>query len=176
MMLSSHRYSIECLISFLEMQQFQKWVIDAISHLDMEQDNEILQRINVVDIHADIPQSEFIECVTVDMTDSDDVLCNAKLSALYLYEKYIKVGSELEINISSTIRKEMRNILGDKEKLMNHVNVNLNDLLLLFDKLITEMRLLLTYSHTRFKQKPEYAKIIQIFAKIKTSDVHPVDI
>ena len=161
-----HRYSMECLVSFIEIQQFQQFLIDHIkkdkNHTSDE--DEMSQQINMMPVHPEIPQSIFLDNIS-NQTEVDDelILQTAKVIANKLYDKYIKIGSQLEINISSMLKKEIKSILQDPERLME-LNVSLNDLLLLFEKPKNEMRLLLTYSHVRFKQKVEYSKIVQLFS------------
>eukprot|EP00486_Rosalina_sp_Unknown_P014399 CAMPEP_0201596104 /NCGR_PEP_ID=MMETSP0190_2-20130828/192893_1 /ASSEMBLY_ACC=CAM_ASM_000263 /TAXON_ID=37353 /ORGANISM="Rosalina sp." /LENGTH=217 /DNA_ID=CAMNT_0048056329 /DNA_START=884 /DNA_END=1537 /DNA_ORIENTATION=- len=167
-------YSIECLVSFIEIEQYQKWIMDNdfdVTTKDVH--HKPLNNVKLIDAHDDIPQSLMFENIS---SDSDDLLQSAKLMAFKLYQKYIEHGSELEINISSALRKQLKNIVSDKQKLMENINVSLNELLLLFDKPKNEMRLLLNYSHTRFKQKTEYTKIVGMFANTPTSHLRRVSI
>ena len=158
------------MVSFLEIDQFQKWLTYHTEQIGTT-DHERLNTVKLADVHPDIPQSAFLQGIP---SEFDHVLQNAKLVAFKLYGKYIETGSELEINISGTLRKQLKNILADKEKLMENINVSLNDLLSLFEKPKTEMRMLLNYSHSRFKQKAEYSKIVEVFSKTGSSGLRRV--
>ena len=93
---------------------------------------EHLKTVKLCAIHPDIPQSLFLENIRnisseqngEDTQTTDELLRHAKLVAFKLYEKYIKIGSELEINISSLLRQELKNILSNEEHLMNKININ----------------------------------------------------
>lgn len=128
-----------------------------------DNDTECPESVKLYDIHPDIRQSAFLEEVA--SNSDDELLCDAKLVANMLYKKYIEVGSELEINIAAGLRKRLRDTLSDKDKLMKNNNINLNELLLLFEKPKDEMKSLLNFSHTRFKGKAEYAKIVEILSE-----------
>ena len=100
-----------------------------------------------------------------------------KSKAHKLYNKYIKIGSDYEINISSSMRKKFKNILDDKNKLMqSNENTKLSDLLLLFEDAKKEMRMLLSYSHSRWKSSNQYAIMIQLASikKISTPSTESV--
>ena len=58
----------------------------------------------------------------------------------------------------------MHKLLNDESALISH-NVGLSDLLRLFNEAKTEMIKLLSYSHTRFKAKPEYMAVAAAIAK-----------
>lgn len=154
------------MVSFIEIEQYQGWIMkNIIRNSKTTEVNHIpLNIVKLFDISPDIRQSAFLEQVA-----DDDVVENTKLIAFKLYKKYIEVGSELEINISALLRNELKDILSDKERLMNNININLNELLLLFEKSKDEMRLLLNYSLDRFKQKAEYMEIIEIMHKLSSS-------
>ena len=148
------RYSIECLVSMIEIQQFQEFLMDHIS-----------EKVCIIKLPSDITRSFIFEKYQDELIkqDKNDIALDvAKLMAHELYLKYIKVGACLEINIAAKLRKQATDILGDKQRLKN-INVTMSDLLHLFDEIRNEMRILLTYSHLRFKEKEEYKTVIQLF-------------
>ena len=142
-----YRYSIECLASYIEVQQFQQYLMRHTSEM-----------VDIINVHSDIPQSSIIANALLSAKD-DDILQSVKLMAYKLYHKYIKIGATLEINISAKLRRKFEIILDDEQKLMN-LGINFDDLLLLFEQIKHEMILLLKYSHRRFQQKEEYRKMI----------------
>ena len=79
---------------------------------------------------------------------------DAKMKAYKLYHKYIKVGSEFEINIPSRERLRLNDLLNDTEKVMSW-NANKEDLLVLFEDCKKEMRVLQTFALARFKYDNE---------------------
>ena len=84
---------------------------------------------------------------------------SAKIKAHKLYNKYIAVGSEFEINISSNERNNLRNILSNLESLLSY-NINITDLMKLFESCKNEMIALQSHSLYRFKYTNEYASIV----------------
>ena len=80
--------------------------------------DEISEHLYLINFPKNIPQSEIIEPeeqIPIDLaSDHDDVIIyDAKIKARKLYEKYIKPGSEFEINICSEEREKLCNLLGD---------------------------------------------------------------
>ena len=137
----------------------------------------ITQRVNMINISSDIAQSfifELEECNDNDEENIDD-MSRVKLMSYALYKKYIQTGAALEINIPAKLRNEMTDILDDKHKLLNELNVELNTFLSLFDGIKHEMLKLLMYSYSRFKQKNDYDAIVKLFIKQTDSsdDVPP---
>lgn len=83
-----------------------------------------------------------------------------KRRAYRLYQKYIAVGSELEINISGADRTRISNLLCDKVTLMNNNDEKLIDKICdLFDTCRREMKCLMEQSFIRFKKETEYNQI-----------------
>ena len=151
----SKEYSMEILLSYIELNQFQSYLIENIKS-ELEQVS--MDIIDVVTFPDNIPQSEIIygekELILVDTISGnhkdDPFLDNAKIKAHRLYKKYIKQGSEFEINISSTERLRLTNLLGDLDVLLS-CNVQLKDLLLIFENCKQEMRVLQTFALARYK-------------------------
>lgn len=152
----SKEYSMEILLSFIEMNQYQQHIAEQMKH-------EISDNINLFNFADNIPKSEIIrfqgktdDIVMVIDTDGEDTfLDNAKIKAHKLFNKYIKQGSEFEINISSQERRKLSNLLHELDVLLSH-NINLQELLLLFEPCKKQMKLLLQWSLTRFKTETEF--------------------
>jgi len=81
-----------------------------------------------------------------------------------LYAKYVRSGSELEVNISGRSRLALANMMDDYERWMRlHKYEQLDAVFLMhiFDKVIDQMFELLTASYRRFKHSPKFAKLAQ---------------
>eukprot|EP01083_Nonionella_stella_P213742 770614_1 len=95
----SSEYSMECLLAFIEISQYQDYLYgENIDNLD---ENNV-QRVEFAD---NIPISEIIEAKeNVNKEYNNIFLAHAKIKAHKLYNKYVKYGAEFEINISSVER------------------------------------------------------------------------
>lgn len=153
-------YSIECLISFIEFTQFQKYIL--------QNGHGKENNVKMDDIHSDIPKSNIFDNDKQYFDSDEEFLKDVKLKSNLLYNKYIKTECELELNISSEMRQELTDILYDKDRLMT-INVNFNDLMKLIEKPKIEMKLLLECSHSRFKLKAEYENVIAFFERRATA-------
>ena len=102
-----------------------------------------------------------------------DVEHNLEWKALKLYEKYVRVGAEYEINIPSAMRSGLGHVFESRrseeaQKVSNSIsgsdNANVEeesvDYANIFDECCAELVVLLGYSLSRFKCKPGWAKII----------------
>eukprot|EP00486_Rosalina_sp_Unknown_P003754 CAMPEP_0201575956 /NCGR_PEP_ID=MMETSP0190_2-20130828/21443_1 /ASSEMBLY_ACC=CAM_ASM_000263 /TAXON_ID=37353 /ORGANISM="Rosalina sp." /LENGTH=164 /DNA_ID=CAMNT_0048006225 /DNA_START=894 /DNA_END=1388 /DNA_ORIENTATION=- len=143
---------MECLLSVIEFQQFQKYVLRHIEQKDVD-----IQFL--FEIHDDIPTSLIVE---EQESEPDDIILCAKLKAYKLYKKYIEIGSEFELNISSKMRGDLGKVLNDRNVLIK-ANVTFEDLLKIFDEVKVEMVQLLRGSLIRFREQTDYNKVMMIF-------------
>eukprot|EP01084_Bolivina_argentea_P029915 55505_1 len=149
----SKEFSMECMLSFIEMVQF-KWYV--MQKMDISKDKNATYAESMLNFSPNTPTSIIIE--TND--DNKDMLWNAKFKAYKLYIKYIQPGTEFEINISGVHRQVYINNFDVKSKWMNNNDITEEDLFALFDILIGEMEQLLHLSLTRFRAEPEYEQIL----------------
>ena len=77
-----------------------------------------------------------IECQTIEET---------KIIAHKLYHKYIEIESEFELNISATLRQRYDTLDND------NWNMEIHEMVKVFDDIIDEMFLLMLQSHFRFE-------------------------
>ena len=163
-----HRYSMEILLAYLEFAQFQEFVQTHLSDSDMDIVDENIR------ITSTVPVSMIVDCTVAppDDIDMDAVLYNTKIKAHKLFNKYVRSGSEYEINIKYDERNKLETILSDLDRLLQ-LNINLKDFYLLFKDCKNEMFTLLTFSLARFKQTKEFEEIdpssLQIFVKTTES-------
>ena len=163
----STEYSMECLLSYIEFSQYQKYVVNKMNMNDNEMRENDVELINMPDnipiseiIEDNLEQEGVIDGVNNDNNNSsatfdDKFLDNAKIKAHKLYKKYIKTGCEFEINISSLERGKLFDLLDCMDSWMSY-NVNLKDLLMIFEDCKKEMRMLMSYALERFKRSTEF--------------------
>ena len=151
---------MECLLSFIEMSQYQNYLIENDTENRLTEDEiNMVKSENQIGFATNIPISEIIQW-EFNSKDSDQMFA-FKMKAYKLYKKYIEVDSEFEINISSSERAKFAYIANLSSFLK--LNTNIKDLLLLFEESKKQMKLLLMYSLTRFKLTPEFEPIKHIF-------------
>merc|ERR1712154_631042 len=92
------------------------------------------------------------------MGSKENVLFVAKVKAYKLFEKFIKEESESEINISGSQRKALTDLFSNGW--LENNDIEMMDLLLLFDDLINEMKHLLSVSWSRIRYQPEYQQTL----------------
>ena len=142
---------MECLYSLIEMTQFQDWLMDndtneTISHKDKEE-----YRYNRIIFPSNVPISE--------MLSGKDV--NVEIITQNMYEKYVKTGSEYEINISYTLRNQFSEII--VQQIERHKEQDwLNELMDVLDKCNHANKTLLMYSLTRFKHSDDFDQVRKI--------------
>ena len=101
-----------------------------------------------------VPKSEIIfkeNCNINNKSINKDKIDYCKRIAIELYLKYIAIDSEYEINISSDMRNILIKYLDNSDTWMNNINVNENDLFILFDDCRSEVYKLMVFSFTRIK-------------------------
>ena len=108
----------------------------------------------------------------VKQNDQDgQIICQlyeAKQIAFALYKKFIQVGSEYEINISSSMRDELINLMDDKDTWLkidrNNVNIQ-NEAQMLYDMFVPSMKEMIMLLRFSF-QRLHFSKV-ELFEKIE---------
>eukprot|EP01084_Bolivina_argentea_P023739 44342_1 len=162
----SKEFSMECLCSFIELSQFQKYVLKQMNENINSDEKPQVSDIKLINFPSNVPTSIIIE----EHEEKNNIpIQNIKNKAYNLYVKYIKMGAELEINISGMMRDELIDTLDDKNKLMNDNTMNLKELLLIFNDAKEEMMHIMKIAFVRFLDEPEAhsSKSIIEFAKKK---------
>ena len=158
----SKEYSMEILLSLIEITQFQNYI-----KAQLGTDVKIKSKVSLDPLFpSTIPTSEIME-VQEDVQNictcgEDERGYVAKIKAYKIYCKYIQVGSEFEINIASFQRHKLAVILQDFDGLIAY-NITMEDLYTLFDGAKQEMISLLNYSLGRLRVTPEYANLLLCF-------------
>ena len=138
---------MECLLSYIEIVQFQRYVSQFIK------DDAILKKYNLVKFPSVVPQSEIIEQEEEILNDygGDERLLFAKMKAHKIYEKYIRIGSEFEINISSKERRKINKVVSNLELFLRSEKWEFVDLMDIYEVSKNEMWSLLNYSLKRLR-------------------------
>ena len=149
MLHKSNRFSMECLLSVIEISQFQDYLMSNDGNFKIGADARHKVRGSKITFPSNVPLSEFL-------CDAKKNNNDIKIIIHEIYRKYISNGSEFEINIPSTIRSRFNEINQKSD-------IDWNDLMLLLEKCKQEMKILLMYSLTRFKATPQFDEVKQIF-------------
>eukprot|EP01084_Bolivina_argentea_P095925 172433_1 len=140
----SHEYSMEILLSLIEIQKYQEYVINSCQDMNID-----INKYNAIMLPSDIPITSIMK--------SDDSL---KTKAYKIFTKYIEERSEYAVNICYDDRKLLFNMLHDLDFLETNNNITIQDIFDGFEKVKKEMMTLLYYSFVRFKETPQYQKTI----------------
>ena len=146
----------------MEFQQYQDYIRNYIEDHDEFEDWPNVKRVRLFE---NIPMSLIIESAeNVPNQSIDDLfLYQSKAKAYKLYQKYIKIGSEFELNIDSGKRRELYDVLDDFEELCSS-DLSLRDLYVLFESAKEEMIVLLTFSLNRFRSDTtKFEQVLHIF-------------
>lgn len=143
------------------MNQFQQYMINH--HQNGSISTNTLEQCAVWDFPDNIPLSSIIpqtEVVKPKGEADGDYMVKYKECALKLFDKYIKTGAQFEINISYVEHERLCGLFDDMNTLLE-LNMNLKDLLLLFEPSKRAMFKLLGFSLTRFKTKDDFKNVQQ---------------
>merc|ERR1712218_201062 len=90
----------------------------------------------------------------------EDVLLLVLFIGSSLYNRYVKKGADLEINISSSLRRRFVQMFTGHNNNDQDVDLDLNEVIQLFVDANKAMYKLLGYSFSRFKQKKDFERLI----------------
>eukprot|EP01084_Bolivina_argentea_P145968 255714_1 len=158
----AQEFSTESLLCFVEIIQY-KYAMKK--RFDRINDTYVTDEMNVAigcPLHEIVPMSLIIkQGFEYDLSkykhndDPSKLINEAKKVCLKLYNKYISVGSELEVNISYEMRNLLIDLMNSKSFFMES-NINANELFCIFDKVATCMFTLMHGSFRRFRQTPQF--------------------
>eukprot|EP01083_Nonionella_stella_P070965 190263_1 len=147
----ANEFSMELLLSLVEFIQFKQLIHEQMQDTSTEQPNAHLQ-FSDIELAKCIPQSSIVH-------DPEDEL---EVKALKIYNKYVAVGSEWEINVHSAVRQQLMHrfdVTYHAKSKDESIEWTPPALYIVFDDCSQEMMKLLRYSLTRFKTKPEYIRL-----------------
>ena len=157
---------MECLLAYIELTQFQQYIIAQNKDNDKIQE-ETLKKLKMIIFPSSIPMSKIVgEDITLfKFNNLKNHAYEYKLKAHKLFNKYIKIGSEFEINLSYQQRNSWMGMMSTTSNLWSfmHIKVDLNELLLLIEQCKLTMTKLLDHSLTRFKTYAKFEEVEQIF-------------
>ena len=133
---------MENLLAFIEFSQIQKHLMEK---------TEIESSRMIMEFPSNIPLSSILAT-----KQSDDTMVDLKKKAHDIYEKYVSVGSEFEINISSDVRQKAANMFGDLHLLLDNKSITGQDIFDVIDGCKWEIWELLLGAQFRFRMQPEY--------------------
>eukprot|EP01084_Bolivina_argentea_P230258 388434_1 len=168
----SSEFCLENMVSLTEFLQFKLYIHRKCAHSEL--DKNLYYWLSMLPLDS-LPRSEIVyanEAVqnvhsddekhchdTQDTVNVADMIMNdaelsrqCKFKAYDLWAKYVRTGSEYEVNISSAMRSKYRGLSGNKQQWLD--NEEYNDLIQLrdmFDDCCTVTRRLMAHSFQRFK-------------------------
>eukprot|EP01084_Bolivina_argentea_P247490 414049_1 len=117
---------------------------------NLQPSTSLRNKISSVDSLPEFTMSLSNNHTTIDL----DEISKLKTVCFLLYDRYISVGSELEINISFDVRNNLAKLLDDAtEFIQNDHEMNKRKLFYLFDDAIKEQMRLMMSSFSRFKKE-----------------------
>eukprot|EP01084_Bolivina_argentea_P080153 145227_1 len=158
----STEYSMEILLSCIEIMQYQSYVKNFMDkHFGSGNQIELLSGIPTSLI---IEESAKTDGINIEIDDTDGLnLYNAKIKAHKLYNKYIKENAEFEINISGNMRDILNETLEHLDVLLLDKSVGLKQLYMIFEDSKQEMMTLQSISFERFRAETEFDAVKAVF-------------
>eukprot|EP01084_Bolivina_argentea_P155697 271329_1 len=159
----SKEFSLECILSFIEINQFQTYCMGL-----MGGDSTVEMKVEPVSFPKNVPLSQLIEDKEIMNGDEEepvDDMASAKMKAHKIYNKYIREEAEFAINVSYAQRNDVKDVLEDLEFLLQ-ANITWKDLILLFEETKAEMIRLAGFSFQRFKKQAEFDQVAGKLSKV----------
>jgi len=145
-------FSTECLLSTTEFVYFKKYIYD---------NNKDSIPGTYQDNFEDIPELP-LDTIPVPSIILDNEDTTFKVNKQYrnkilkIYHKYIRVGSEYEINISYSDRKKFTQLFKDEQHWLDNESYKLMEIFTIFDGVIHQLMKLQNDSFRRFTNTDEY--------------------
>eukprot|EP01083_Nonionella_stella_P036250 98925_1 len=167
-------FSVECMLSLVEMVQFQQSVYKCMKEFygkhggdtNRKQFEEFENYIKMKSpwFHSlrfpkDVPLSGIVCDARKDEMNMLDAIQRCKCKAYDIYKKYIDYDAMLQINLPFKIKKEMNSIMNNYDVWIAMDHVTLFDLLRLFDTSCDQMYTLMLSSYDRFCLTHNYNKL-----------------
>merc|ERR1712129_161953 len=145
-------FSNEILLCYVEFTQLLSYLFEHYDHMISRQvhDEEINETL--VNFPSTVPMSYIISTATatseigIDDKSKEDVLLLVLFIGSSLYNRYVKKGADLEINISSQLRRRFVAMFTGHNDNDDVVNIDLNEVIKLFVDANKAMYRLLGYS------------------------------
>eukprot|EP01083_Nonionella_stella_P135292 411578_1 len=167
----SKEFSLECLLAYVEMTQFQQYMIDNNTN-NNKIAQETIDKLKLLIFPSSIPMSHIvdddIQLFKFKNIKNNDVQYKLKLAKLFA--KYVKIGAPYEINISYSQRNAWMSMMSTPSNLWSfmQLKVDLNEILLLIEQCKTTLNKLLEHSLNRFKTYAKFEEVISILDRRDT--------
>eukprot|EP01084_Bolivina_argentea_P223556 378231_1 len=172
----SHEFSMECLLSLIEMIQFRTYCEEKLftgndtlsvkhnSNHKASGSHDIYEVLSNIKLPLELIKSSIVYSKEYDYNEK----------ARKLFEKYIVVGAEYEININGKRRMTLTERFQRVNSVLRSLSVGKqtennnkiekdelsSSITFVFDRCCDDMLRLLGYSLSRFKKKPQYLKLL----------------
>eukprot|EP01084_Bolivina_argentea_P149659 261409_1 len=157
----STEYSMEILLSAIEIMQYQNYV-KKLMDKHLYNPRSSAQFVHSIPTSEILDASERLNDIQMDNTDEWNI-CNAKIKAHKLYNKYMIESAEFEINISGQMRYTLSETLENLEELLVNKSIDLKQLYMVFEDSKQEMITLQNISFERFRAEPEFDAVMAVF-------------
>merc|ERR1712083_240267 len=120
--------------------------------------------LRVVSKSSEIKRKQSIIEKKADPKTKQEVLMLVLFMGSSLYNKYVKKNADLEINISSALRRQFVDMFTGQSRFNNQqkdIDLDLNAVIHLFVEGEKAMHTLLSYSFTRFKMKRDFERMLE---------------
>eukprot|EP01084_Bolivina_argentea_P131667 232384_1 len=159
-------FSMECLLCFVETIQYKfafKKRCDLINCELIDDDMDVSQPPMAEAAPMSFIVKTGFDCISKYKQNDDPatVIKESKNVCLKLFQKYIDIGSELEVNISYETRTRLKNKSLSNKSFFMEANTTANDLFKIFDDVSTEMFRLMHGAYVRFKTKTSFNDVVQ---------------
>jgi len=148
-------YSSEILLSLIEIQQYATYLQSQMEATVATVESQYYD----ISLPKSVPISSIVEDETTDF----------RMKAYRLYQKYIRVESEYEVNISWEHHNRFAAVMDDVDFLMRNQALDMADFHAMFVVVQKEMMRLLKCSFQRFAQRDEFEKVVAFFAENELS-------
>lgn len=158
---------MECLLSYVEFAQYRDAVYLELIDRKLLSDQDIKDLAKLpFNLPSTVPKSSIVYGRPFDKDDSnEDFKKKIKRKAFILFNKYIKIGSEYEINIAYRLRREMTLSMGNLDEFLEK-DISELELLMIFDECCAEMITLVQDAFRRFTTTTQFFKLSDlIFVK-----------
>eukprot|EP01084_Bolivina_argentea_P291131 500324_1 len=177
-------FSVEILLSYVEITQFLQYLFNNFDDMISSEVHDVEINETLIDFPSSVPESYIIATATRgagsmrkmtgrkqskskehqnSVKTAEEVLLLVEFIGSSLYNKYVKHNCDLEINISSTLRKKFTNTLtGHDHTTRTHDPLKMDKVIQLFCDCNKAMYKLLGYSFSRFTAKKDFDRLCEM--------------
>eukprot|EP01083_Nonionella_stella_P142281 439928_1 len=175
-------FSVELLLSYVEFTQLLQYLFEHYDEYISKEVHDDEVNMTLIEFPDGVPQSYIIKTATqsiindqlsrgrsrdeseameIHKKSKQDVLTMVLFIGSSLYNKYVKKNADLEINISSALRKKFIQMFTGYNNKEEELELDLNQVIQLFVDANKAMFKLLGYSLSRFKSKKDFERLLE---------------